>query len=42
MVIRLLLAAVLVASLFASGCCALGACDTIATDEATGLNLPNN
>jgi hypothetical protein len=41
MVIRFLLAIVVIASLFASSCCALGACDTIATDEATQLNIPN-
>lgn len=42
MIIRLLALAILVAALFAGGCCSLGACDTLATDQATQLNIPNS
>ena len=41
MIIRLLTLAVLLATLCASSCCSLGACDTLSTDEATQLNIPN-
>lgn len=42
MILRLLALAVLSATLLASGCCATGASDIEATNQATRLNLPGD